>query len=72
MAGIALDAREAGGRLDATERRAFTSWAPSELGGEQFEDISKLLGGVEDDEEDGSALFADDEDGEDETARFAA
>ena len=74
MAEIAFDAREEGGRLGGDERRAFTSWAPKGLGGEQFEAIAGALGqggdfiSDDEDDEDGAALF---EDGDDEVSKAA-
>lgn len=73
MAEIALDAREEGGRLGGDERRAFTSWAPKGLGGEQYEAIAGALGGGDfladddQDDEDGAAIFGD----EDEVSKAA-
>ena len=73
MAEIAQDAREEGGRLGGDERRAFTSWAPKGLGGEQYEAIAGALGGGDfltddnQDDEDGAAIFGD----EDEVSKAA-
>ena len=71
MAEIAEDARNNGGRLDATERRAFTAWAPKEIGGEHFDDITKILGDETEAEDDAGANIFEDEDDADK-ARFAA
>ena len=67
MAEIAVDAREEGGRLGGDERRAFTSWAPKGLGGEQYETIAGALNEngdflcEGDGDEDGAAIFSDDD-----------
>ena len=71
MAEIAEDARNNGGRLDATERRAFTAWAPKEIGGEHYDDITKILGdGTEVEDDDGANIFGSGDDTD--KARFAA
>lgn len=65
LAEIAQDAREEGGRLATDERRAFTSWAPKGLGGEQYEGLASALGGdflADDDDDDGAAIFGDEDD----------
>lgn len=67
LAEIAQDARDEGGRLDGEERRAFTGWAPTTLGGEQFEDLATAIsqGGdflSDDDSDEGASIFADDDD----------
>ena len=53
LAEIAMDAHQAGGRLDATERKAFKAWTPRELGGNQFEAFAQI-------ETDGNEMFEDD------------
>jgi len=72
IAEIALDAHQSGGRLDATERNALKAWAPKELGGDQYEDVTSVLTSVDGlEEEDGFSLFEESDIEEDDESNGA-